>query len=98
VAEGSRSRLRSTLLGVAVGLSTGIASVGLALSVVAIPLFLLATTDPAHGVDRDLVRKGLLDVALPFGGITGLAVGITVGIWYGRGGHLPTDRTPLHDR
>jgi hypothetical protein len=92
------SRLRSTLLGLAVGVATGIAAVGLALSIVAIPLFLLATTDPEHGVDRDLVRTGLVDVAIPVGLVTGLIVGVLVGIWYGRGGRLPTDRTPLHDR
>jgi hypothetical protein len=93
-----RSRLRSVLLGLGVGLATGVAAMGLALSVVAIPLFLLATTDPEHGVDRHLVRTGLLDVALPIGLLTGLLVGIAVGVWYGRGGRLPTDRTPLHDR
>jgi hypothetical protein len=93
-----RSRLRSTLLGIGVGLATGVATVGLALSVVAIPLFLLATTDPEHGVDRHLVRTGLVDVAIPVGLLTGLVIGIAVGIWYGRGGRLPTDRTPLHDR
>jgi hypothetical protein len=93
-----RSRLRSTLLGLGIGLATGIATVGLALSVVAIPLFLLATTDPEHGVDRHLVRTGLFEVAIPFGVLTGVVVGVVVGIWYGRGGRLPTDRTPLHDR
>jgi hypothetical protein len=96
--EPRRSRLRSTLLGVGVGVATGIATVGLALSIVAIPLFLLATTDPDHGVDRSLVRTGLVDVAIPAGLVTGLVVGVIVGIWYGRGGRLPTDRTPLHDR
>jgi hypothetical protein len=94
----ARSRLRGALLGIAIGVAVGLATIAIAFSVIAIPLFALAATDPARGVDRDLVRKGLFDVALPFGAVTGLVVGVAVGVWYGRGGRLPTDRSPLHDR
>jgi hypothetical protein len=45
--------------------------------------------------DRHLVRTSLFRVALPFGLVAGLATGIAVGVWYGRGGRLPRDRTPL---
>jgi hypothetical protein len=93
-----RSRLRGVLVGTAIGGAVGLAAIAIAFSVIAIPLFMLAATDPDRGVDRDLVRKGLFDVALPFGAVTGLVIGVAVGIWYGRGGRLPTDRTPLHGR
>jgi hypothetical protein len=92
------SRLRSTLVGTGIGLAVMVAAVGVAFSIVAIPLFLIASTDPARGLDRDLVRKGLFGVAVPFGVIAGIAIGIAVGVWHGRGGRLPTDRTALHDR
>jgi hypothetical protein len=93
-----RSRWRGALLGTGIGFAVGLAGIAISFSVIAIPLFMLAATDPERGVDRDLVRKGLFDVALPFGAITGLVIGIAVGVWYARGGRLPTDRTPLHGR
>jgi hypothetical protein len=92
------SRLRSSLVGVGIGLAVTVAAVAVAFSIVAIPLFLVASTEPGRGLDRDLVRKGLFGVAIPFGVVSGVAVGLAVGIWYARGGRLPTDRTPLHDR
>jgi hypothetical protein len=92
------SRLRGALTGIAVGLATGLAMIGVAFSIIAIPLYLLAMTDPDHGVDRHLVRTGLFNVALPFGLVTGVVAGVAVGVWRGRGGRLPTDRTSLLDR
>lgn len=86
---------RSALLGVAVGLAVAVAGIAIAFSIIAIPLFIVASTEPGSGLDRDLVRTGLFKVALPFGLVAGLATGIAVGVWYGRGGRLPRDRTPL---
>jgi len=89
------SRLRSVLLGVVVGLGVAVAGVAIAFSIVAIPLFLLASTEPGSGLNRDLVRTGLFKVAVPFGAVTGLVAGVVVGTWYSRGGRLPRDRSPL---
>lgn len=92
-----RSGLRATLVGIAVGLLATVAGAGLAFSIVAIPIFGLASTEGEGGLGRDVIRTGLFKVAVPFGLITGLAVGIAVGVWYGRGGRLPTDRTPFYE-
>jgi hypothetical protein len=81
-----------------VGLAVAVAGIGIAFSVIAIPLFALASIDPGSGLDRDVVRKGLLYVALPFGGISGVLVGLVVGVWYGRGGRLPRDDRAIHER
>lgn len=89
------SRLRSVLLGIGVGVGVGVAAVAIAFSIVAIPIFIVASTEPGSGLNRDLVRTGLFKIALPFGGVTGVLVGILVGVWYARGGRLPTDRTPI---
>jgi len=93
--EPGPGRLRTVALGTAVGLGVAVAGVAIAFSIVAIPLFIVASTEPGSGLNRDLVRTGLFKVALPFGVISGLTAGIAVGIWYGRGGRLPRDRTPL---
>jgi hypothetical protein len=85
-------RLRSTLLGLGVGTAVGAAGLAIAFSILAIPLFFVASTEPGGGAHRDLVQKGLFFVALPFGGVVGLLGGIVVGVWYGRGGRLPEDR------
>ena len=47
-------------------------------------------TEPGSGLDRDLVRTGLFEVALPFG-VRGRDRGgdRSSGIWYARGGRLP---------
>jgi hypothetical protein len=90
-------RLRAVLVGTGIGLAVLVAASAIAFSIVALPLFTLASTEPGHGLHRDLIRKGLFDVALPFGALSGLVVGVAVGIWYGRGGRLPRDRTPLHE-
>jgi len=86
---------RSLLLGVVVALGVGLAATAIAFSIVAIPVFSLASTEPGSGLDRQLVRDGLFRVALPFGLLSGLVIGVLVGLWYRRGGRLPTDRTPL---
>lgn len=83
------------LLGVGVGACVGVAGVAIAFSIVAIPIFIGASTEPGSGLNRDLVRTGLFQIALPFGAVTGLVVGILVGVWYARGGRLPSDRTPI---
>jgi len=93
-----RSKVRSLLLGAGVGLGVGVAGMAIAFSIVAVPMFLLASTEGDSGLDRGLVRTGLFVVALPFGVLTGLVVGVVVGVWYARGGRLPTDRTPIHDQ
>jgi len=89
------SRWRSIGLGVAVGFGIAVAGIAIAFSIVAIPLFIVASTEPGSGLNRDLVRTGLFKVALPVGLVAGTAAGIAVGVWYGRGGRLPRDRTPL---
>ena len=93
-----RSRLRGLLVGLGAGVGVGLAGVAIAFSIIAIPLFMLASVEPDHGLDRSLVRTGLFHVAIPFGGVTGLVIGIAVGVWYGRGGRLPTDRTRMYER
>ena len=92
-----RSKVRAVLLGISIGLGVGVAAMGIAFSIVAVPMFLLASTEGDSGLDRDLVRTGLFAVALPLGVIVGVVVGGVVGVWYARGGRLPTDRTPIHD-
>ncbi len=68
---------------------------GIAFSIIAIPMFILASTEPDAGLDRSLVRTGLFKVALPFGLVAGIAAGVVVGLWYARGGRLPADDGPL---
>jgi hypothetical protein len=92
-----RSRVRSVLLGLGIGLGVAVAGIAIAFSIIAIPLYIVASTEPGSGLDRSLVRTGLFKVALPFGLVAGTIAGVAVGLWYGRGGRLPTDRTPLHD-
>lgn len=95
-AEVQGSGLRAVLVGGAIGFAVAVASIAIAFSIIAIPLFIVASTEPGSGLDRTLVRRGLFQVALPFGLVAGTATGIAVGIWYGRGGRLPRDRTPIH--
>ena len=75
---------------VAVGLGVGIAMAGLVYSILAIPLYVFAQTDPG-GLDRPLIRTAFFNVALPAGVIGGVVAGVLVGIWYRRGGRLPDD-------
>ncbi len=97
VPEAARpSRWRSVLLALGVGAGVGVAATAIAFSIIAIPLFIVASTEPDAGLDRSLVRTGLFKVALPLGLVAGVVVGVAVGLWYGRGGRLPTDRTSIH--
>ncbi len=86
-----RSRLRSVGLGLGVGSAIGLAAVGIAFSILAVPLYFVASND-AGDHHHDLIHKGLFFVALPFGLVSGTLVGIAVGVWYGRGGRLPDHR------
>jgi hypothetical protein len=88
-------RSRSVLLGLGIGLGVAVAGIAIAFSIVAIPLFIVASTEPGSGLNRDLVRTGLFKIALPFGLVAGTAAGVLVGLWYARGGRLPRDRTPI---
>lgn len=88
---------RSVLVAVAVGVCVTFAVAGLVYSIIAIPLYLLAQSDP-NGLDRPFIRNGFFHVALPAGAVVGSAAGAVIGRWYAKGGRLPTDRTQLHDR
>ncbi len=82
------------LLGVGIGLGMAVAGIAIAFSIVAIPLFIVASTEPGSGLNRDLVRTGLFKIAVPFGVVTGIAAGVLVGLWYARGGRLPARPHP----
>jgi hypothetical protein len=85
---------RSVLVGLAIGLGVGLAAIGVAYAIVAIPAYALAQSDP-NGLDRPIIRDALFRVGLPAGVVVGLLIGVVVGVWYRRGGHFPTDRTPF---
>jgi hypothetical protein len=91
-------RLPSALLALGVAVGVGVAAVAIAFSVIAVPLYVLASTEPGSGLDRSMVRRGLFGVAIPFGVVAGVVVGAIVGTWYARGGRLPGDRTPIHEQ
>ena len=83
---------RTVLLSVAVGLAVGAATVGIIVSIIAIPFFALARfAEPGHGLDEPLIRTALVRVAIPAGLVLGGLCGIIVGRWYQRGGRLPTE-------
>jgi hypothetical protein len=93
--EGARAPLRrSVALGFAIGLPVAVAAAGVTYAIIAIPMYTLAQADP-HGLDRPFFRTALVRIALPLGAVIGLAIGSVVGVWYRRGGRLPTDRTPF---
>jgi hypothetical protein len=85
---------RSVLVGLAIGLGVGLATIGVAYAIVAIPAYALAQSDP-NGLDRPIIRDALFRIGLPAGVVVGLLIGVLVGVWYRRGGHLPTDRSPF---
>ncbi|HEV3226535.1 MAG TPA: hypothetical protein VGZ52_06865 [Acidimicrobiales bacterium] len=85
---------RSVALGLAIGVPVAIAAAAVTYAIVAIPMYTLAQADP-HGLDRPFFRHALVRIALPVGAVIGLMIGSVVGVWYRRGGHLPTDRTPF---
>jgi hypothetical protein len=93
--EEPRAPLRRSLaLGFAIGMPVAIAAIGVTYAIIAIPMYTLAQADP-HGLDRPFFRHALVRIALPVGAVIGLAIGSVVGVWYRRGGRLPTDRTPF---
>jgi hypothetical protein len=83
---------RALALAIGVGLAVGVCVMGLAYSIVVIPIYLLAQSDP-NGLDRPFVRNALLRFALPLGLLVGTVAGVLVAVWYRRGGRLPTDRS-----
>jgi hypothetical protein len=85
---------RSLALGFAVAVPVALAVAAVTYAIVAIPMYMLAQADP-HGLDRPFFRHALVRIALPIGAAIGLVVGSVVGVWFRRGGHLPTDRTPF---
>jgi hypothetical protein len=89
----ARSDLRrgAWLVG-AVGVGVGIAVAGITYSILAIPLYVIAQADP-DGLDRPMIRTAFFNVALPAGLLVGTVAGVVVGLWYGRGGRLPEDRS-----
>lgn len=85
-----RPLARSIALGVVMGMLLGAAVLG----AVALPLFFFAeAVEPGRGVDRPLVRNGLLGVAVPAGVLGAVVGGACVGRWYRRGGTLPREET-----
>jgi hypothetical protein len=74
----------------AVSVGVAIAVAGLVYSILAIPLYVFAQTDP-DGLDRPMIRTAFFNVALPAGIVAGIVAGVLVGVWYGRGGRLPDD-------
>jgi len=81
---------RGAALVAAVAIGVGIAVAGLTYSVLAVPLYVFAQTDP-DGLDRPMIRTAFFNVALPAGLVVGLIAGVLVGLWYARGGRLPDD-------
>ena len=82
---------RSVGLGVLVGVAVGLAVIGIAAAIIAIPFYALAQVEPQQGLDRPFIRDGLLSLALPGGILIGIVTGTLIGVWYARGGRLPTD-------
>lgn len=66
----------SILLGVVIG----VASAAIVYFLIAIPIYLVASFE-SNGMDRPIIRAGLLKVALPVGALSGVVVGIVSGRW-----------------
>lgn len=83
-------------LAVAVGVGIGVAA--LVFVLIAIPFYTLASLEP-NGLDRPLVRTGLLYVAGPFGLAAGIVAGVLAGRWYRKGNAwVPADRDSRFSR
>lgn len=83
-------RRRGVLVGVGVGMAVGATALAIGMSIVALPLFFLASVlEPGGRIDHPFLREGLLHWALPIGLVLGLVSGVTVGVWVARGGRLP---------
>lgn len=78
---------RSILLGVGIGV--GVAAIAFVL--IAIPFYTLASFEPDGGMDRPLIRTGLLQIALPVGVVLGVVTGAVAGRWLHRGGSWTVD-------
>ena len=83
---------RTLLMALGMGAAVGLATIGVIVSIIAIPFFALARfAEPGHGLDQPLIRTGLMRVAIPAGVVLGTLTGLAVGRWYRRGGSLPTE-------
>ncbi|MCU1450101.1 MAG: hypothetical protein JWP02_2271 [Acidimicrobiales bacterium] len=83
---------RTLFMALGVGAAVGLATVGIIVSIIAIPFFALARfAEPGHGLDEPLIRTALMRVAIPAGVVLGTLTGVAVGRWYRRGGRLPTE-------
>jgi hypothetical protein len=83
---------RTLLMALGMGAAVGLATVGIIVSIIAIPFFALARfAEPGHGLDEPLIRTALVRVAIPAGAVLGSLTGLAVGRWYRRGGRLPTE-------
>jgi len=83
---------RPILLALVVGVAMALLSIAIVMSIIAIPLFALARfAEPSSGLDRPLIRNGLVRVAVPVGLVLGSLSGVLVARWYRRGGHLPRE-------
>jgi len=85
---------RSLLIALAIGLPVAVGAAAVTYAIIAIPMYTLAQADP-HGLDRPWFRNAMVRIALPIGAVIGVVIGSVVGVWYRRGGRLPTDRTPF---
>lgn len=80
----------SVLVGFAVAMI--VIAIAIAYSLLAIPFYALAQfAEPQQGMDRPFIRDGIIRFALPAGILLGAVSGAVVGIWYRRGGRLPTE-------
>ncbi len=77
---------RSVLLGSAVGIGVALT----AFLLISIPFYTLASFEP-NGMDRPLIRTGLLQIALPVGLALGAVTGVVTGRWLRRGGSWTVD-------
>ena len=69
------------------GAVAGLAAAAVTLVAIALPLFFFArAVDPERGTGRPFIHTGLVRVAVPAGLLSGLVVGVCVGVWYHRQG------------